>query len=119
MKSRLALHGIGAVAVLLCALPTAVWAQGNYPAKPIRLIVPWPPGGGADVLTRMLSPKLAETLGQQIVIDNRGGAAGNIGAELAAKALPDGYTIVFAYSGTHSINPHIYSKMSSCIRRCR
>ena len=59
----------------------------------------------------MLTPKLSEALGQQIIIDNRGGAAGNIGAELAAKAPPDGYTIVFAYSGTHSINPHIYSKM--------
>jgi tripartite-type tricarboxylate transporter receptor subunit TctC len=88
-----------------------VWAQGGYPAKPIRLIVPWPPGGGADVLTRMLTPKLIEGLGQQVIIDNRGGAAGNIGAELAAKSPPDGYTIVFAYSGTHSINPHIYSKM--------
>jgi len=59
----------------------------------------------------MLTPKLSEALGQQIIIDNRGGAAGNIGAELAAKAPPDGYTIVFAYSGTHSINPHIYGKM--------
>jgi tripartite-type tricarboxylate transporter receptor subunit TctC len=73
--------------------------------------VPWPPGGGADVLSRMLQPSLAEALGVQIVIDNRGGAAGNIGAEMAAKSPPDGYTILFAYSGTHSINPHIYRKM--------
>jgi tripartite-type tricarboxylate transporter receptor subunit TctC len=86
-------------------------AQGAYPAKPVRWIVPWPPGGGADVLSRMLSPKLAEVLKQQIVIDNRGGAAGNIGAELAAKSPPDGYTILFAYSGTHAINPSIYSRM--------
>ena len=85
--------------------------QASYPSKPLRIIVPWPPGGGADVLTRMLSPRLSEALGQQTIIDNRGGAAGNIGAELAAKSPPDGYTIVFAYSGTHSINPHIYSKM--------
>jgi tripartite-type tricarboxylate transporter receptor subunit TctC len=89
----------------------AAWSQGSYPAKPIRLIVPWPPGGGADVLSRMLSPKLSEGLGQQIIVDNRGGAAGNIGAELAAKSPADGYTIAFAYSGTHSINPSIYSKM--------
>jgi tripartite-type tricarboxylate transporter receptor subunit TctC len=95
----------------MCALTSAAWSQTAYPSKPVRIVVPWPPGGGADVLTRMLSPKLSEALGQQVIIDNRGGAAGNIGAELAAKAPPDGYTIVFAYSGTHSINPHIYSKM--------
>ena len=83
----------------------------QYPAKLIRWIVPWPPGGGADVLSRILQPPVSEALGQQIVIDNRGGAAGNIGAEIAAKSPPDGYTIVFAYSGTHSINPHIYRKM--------
>jgi tripartite-type tricarboxylate transporter receptor subunit TctC len=88
----------------------AAWAQA-YPTKPVRVIVPWPPGGGADVLTRMLSPALTEALGQQLIIDNRGGAGGNIGAGIAAKSPPDGYTIVFAYSGTHSINPHIYSSM--------
>ena len=82
-----------------------------YPSKLIRWIVPWPPGGGADVLSRILQPAVSEALGQQIVIDNRGGAAGNIGAEVAAKSPPDGYTIVFAYSGTHSVNPHIYRKM--------
>jgi tripartite-type tricarboxylate transporter receptor subunit TctC len=82
-----------------------------YPSKSIRFIVPWPPGGGADVLSRIVSPKLSEALGQQVVIDNRGGAAGNIGAELAAKSPPDGYTIVFAYAGTHAINPSIYSKL--------
>ena len=90
---------------------SGAWAQSTYPTKPLRVIVPWPPGGGADVITRLLSPKLGEALGQQIIVDNRGGAAGNIGAEMAAKAPPDGYTIAFAYSGTHSINPHIYSKM--------
>src|SRR5688572_4097912 len=99
---------IVALAVLLAA--GVAQAQG-YPAKTVRWIVPWPPGGGADVLSRMLSPQLSEALKQQIVIDNRGGAAGNIGAELAAKSPPDGYTIVFAYAGTHAINPSIYSKM--------
>jgi tripartite-type tricarboxylate transporter receptor subunit TctC len=102
---------LSVLAASLCIPSAAAWAQSGYPSKPVRLIVPWPPGGGADVLTRMLSPKLSEALAQQTVIDNRGGAAGNIGAELAAKSPPDGYTIVFAYSGTHSINPHIYSKM--------
>jgi len=100
------------VIVVLGAVLAAGIAQGQgYPAKTIRWIVPWPPGGGADVLSRMLSPQLSEALKQQIVIDNRGGAAGNIGAELAAKSPPDGYTIVFAYSGTHAINPSIYRRM--------
>jgi len=103
-----------AVLALLAALSVAqatdVIAQA-YPVKPVRFIVPWPPGGGADVMSRLISPRLGESLGQQVVIDNRGGAAGNIGAELAAKSPPDGYTIVFAYSGTHAINPGIYAKM--------
>jgi tripartite-type tricarboxylate transporter receptor subunit TctC len=99
-----------AMAVMLAAGAAGAGAQA-YPSKTIRFIVPWPPGGGADVLSRIVSPKLAEALGQQVVIDNRGGAAGNIGAELAAKSPPDGYTIVFAYAGTHAINPSIYSKM--------
>jgi tripartite-type tricarboxylate transporter receptor subunit TctC len=106
------LRYVPVVLILLAGLfsGTAL-AQSTYPAKTIRWIVPWPPGGGADVLSRMLSPKLSEAFGQQIVIDNRGGAAGNIGAELAAKSPPDGYTIVFAYSGTHAINPSIYSRL--------
>jgi tripartite-type tricarboxylate transporter receptor subunit TctC len=90
--------------------PADVGAQA-YPTKPIRFIVPWPPGGGADIRSRLVNQPLGEALGQQVVIDNRGGAAGNIGAELAAKSPPDGYVIVFAYSGTHSVNPHIYSRM--------
>lgn len=97
-------------AIVFAACAAGAFAQ-SYPSKLIRLIVPWPPGGGADVLSRILGPYLAENLGQQVVIDNRGGAAGNIGAELAAKSPPDGYTIVFAYSGTHAVNPSIYSKM--------
>jgi tripartite-type tricarboxylate transporter receptor subunit TctC len=109
--SRFMLVAFGMLGLVLLMHPNPAWPQAGYPSKPLRLIVPWPPGGGADVLTRMLTPKLSEALGQQVVIDNRGGAAGNIGAELAARSPPDGYTIVFAYSGTHSINPHIYSKM--------
>ncbi len=98
-------------ALLVALLAAGVAQAQGYPAKTIRWIVPWPPGGGADVLSRMLSPHLSEAVKQQIVIDNRGGAAGNIGAELAAKSPPDGYTVVFAYSGTHAINPSIYRKM--------
>ena len=94
----------------LMAAAGGAFAQA-WPTKPIRWIVAFPPGGGADVLSRMLSPKISEALGQQIIIDNRGGAGGNIGAEIAAKSPPDGYTILFAYSGTHSVNRSIYSQM--------
>jgi len=104
------LFAAGAVAAATLAAPQPA-AFAAYPEKAIRWIVPWPPGGGADVLSRMLSPHLSEGLKQQIMIDNRGGAAGNIGAELAAKSPADGYTIVFAYSGTHAINPSIYRRM--------
>jgi tripartite-type tricarboxylate transporter receptor subunit TctC len=97
-------------AALLMVASGAAYAQ-TWPSKPIRWIVGFPPGGGADVLSRMLSPKISESLGQQIIIDNRGGAGGNIGAEIAAKSPPDGYTILFAYSGTHSVNRSIYSQM--------
>ncbi|MEO7726057.1 MAG: tripartite tricarboxylate transporter substrate binding protein [Burkholderiales bacterium] len=100
---------IAGTASLLAASSIAL-AQA-WPSKPIRWIVGFPPGGGADVLSRMLSPKISEALGQQIIIDNRGGAGGNIGAEIAAKSPPDGYTILFAYSGTHSVNRSIYSHM--------
>ena len=103
------IRAISAVLALAAVAPQAL-GQG-YPVKPIRWLVPWPPGGGADVLSRMLSPHLSAKLKQQVVIDNRGGAAGNIGAELAAKSPPDGYTILFAYSGTHAINPSIYRRM--------
>jgi tripartite-type tricarboxylate transporter receptor subunit TctC len=108
MNCRLIIHAFAATVLLFGG--SQAHAQA-WPAKTIRWIVPWPPGGGADVLSRILQPSVAEALGQQIVIDNRGGAAGNIGAEIAAKSPPDGYTIVFAYSGTHSVNPHIYRKM--------
>ena len=105
-------HGVLALCAILGGATAHAQAQAQaWPAKSIRWIVPWPPGGGADVLSRILQPSVAEALGQQVIIDNRGGAAGNIGAEIAAKSPPDGYTIVFAYSGTHSINPHIYRKM--------
>ena len=99
-----------ATALLSWVAPGQALAQA-YPTKPIRFIVPWPPGGGADIMSRLVNQPLGEALGQQVIIDNRGGAAGNIGAEAAAKSPPDGHTIVFAYSGTHSINPHIYRKM--------
>ena len=83
----------------------------TYPDRPIKWIVPWPPGGGADVIARLLGNPVAQAIGQPVIIDNRGGAAGNIGAVAAARSPADGYTMVFAYSGTHSINRHLYKDM--------
>jgi tripartite-type tricarboxylate transporter receptor subunit TctC len=86
-------------------------AQENYPTKPIRFIVPFPPGGGTDILARQLGNKLTETLGWQIIVDNRGGAGGNIGLQAAAQAAPDGYTIVMGQTSNLAINPSLYSKL--------
>ena len=99
--------GLAAV-LLLCAW--AAQAQ-NYPNQPIRLIVPWPPGGGVDTSARIISQPLSERLGQSIVIDNRPGAGGNIGTEVAAKAKPDGYTLLMGSSSPNAINIHIYPKL--------
>ena len=86
-------------------------AQSAYPSKAIRFIVPFPPGGGTDIGTRVIAQKLAERFNQQVLVDNRGGAAGIIGTELAAKAPPDGYTLMMGNIGTHAINPSLYSKL--------
>jgi tripartite-type tricarboxylate transporter receptor subunit TctC len=85
-----------------------VTAAQPYPERPIRFIVPFPPGGGTDGLARILAPRLTEILGQQIIVDNRGGAQGNIGTALGARAAPDGYTLMFAHQGAFVVNPHMY-----------
>src|SRR5688572_29802891 len=95
----------------LCAwVPLSSFAAESYPSKPVRFIVPFPPGGGTDGLARILGAKLAENWGQQVIIDNRSGAQGNIGTALGAKAAPDGYTITFAHQGALVINPHLYKE---------
>ena len=98
------------VLVLAIAFSAAPgWAADSFPTRPIRWIVPAPPGGGTDAVGRIVGAKLHEMWGQQIVIDNRGGAQGSIGTAIGAKAVPDGYTITFAYTGPVAVNPHIYS----------
>ena len=97
-------------AAALLFFSTGLQAQ-TYPNQPIRLIVPWPPGGGVDTSARIIAQPLSERLGQSIVIDNRPGAGGNIGTEIAAKAKPDGYTLVMASSSPNAINIHIYPKL--------
>ncbi len=91
--------------------PAAAADVRNYPAKPVRMIVPFAPGGTTDVIARIIGQKLTETLGQQVVIDNRPGANGNLGTDLAAKSAPDGYTLVMSFDGTLAINPVVYKKL--------
>ena len=98
-----------ALSALTLLLATFSVAAQDYPTRPITLIVPFPAGGGVDAVARITADKLSQALGQPIVIDNRGGAGGVIGTRLAARAAPDGYTLVMAHTGTTSINPTLYA----------
>lgn len=104
------------LALLAAAAGPAVWAQA-FPAKPVRIIVAFPAGGGTDIVARTISPRLGEYLGQQVVIDNRAGAGGLVGTEIAAKAPPDGYTIFMGTLGNLSVNPLLYKKLPFDIHR--
>jgi tripartite-type tricarboxylate transporter receptor subunit TctC len=103
------------LALSVVALPGPVDAQ-DYPTKPIKFVVPYPPGGGTDVVARIVNEPLATALGQPIIIDNRGGAAGNLGTDIVAKSPADGYTILFTLS-SHTINPKLYEKLPFDVER--
>src|SRR4051794_18099342 len=97
-----------------CAAPVFALAQtdaGRYPSRAIRVVVPLAPGGPADLVARTVGQKLTESWGQQVVIDNRGGANGVVGCEIVAKSAPDGYTLVMGTTGTHGINASLYPKL--------
>ena len=102
---------IPALILCLAGLAAAPALAQTYPSKPIRLVVPFPPGGPTDILGRTLGAKLAESLGQPVVIDNRGGASGIIGTENVAKSPPDGHTLLLGATSIFSINPGLYSKL--------
>ena len=99
------------IAVAAMACVCLAQAQSNYPSKPIKLIVPWPPGGGVDTSARIIAQPLSERLGQPIVIENKAGAAGNIGTAVAAQERPDGYTLLMASLSPNAVNPHMYSNL--------
>jgi tripartite-type tricarboxylate transporter receptor subunit TctC len=99
-----------ALAVLVAVCASGAWAEA-YPTKPIRLVVPFPAGGTTDILAREVGQRLSISLGQPVVVDNRPGAAGNIGADMVAKSAPDGYTLLMGTVGTHAINASLYAKM--------
>ncbi|MBI3375057.1 MAG: tripartite tricarboxylate transporter substrate binding protein [Betaproteobacteria bacterium] len=106
MRTRKALL---AIAALVCA---GAAAAQSWPAKPVKFIVPFPPGGATDISARLLGQKLSETWGQSVVIENRGGAGGGVGAAEAARAAPDGYTLFFPSGSVMTANQHIYAKMN-------
>ena len=101
----------GFLAFAVCVVSIPAYAQ-SYPAKPVRLVVPFPAGGGSDVIGRILGQKLGERVGQQVVVDNRAGAGGSIGTESVVKSPPDGYTVVLASTSEIAINPSLYSKLN-------
>ncbi len=110
MIDRRYVLGAALAAAGMLAAPAA-FAQSDYPNQPITMIVPFAPGGASDFAARLLQPRLSAILGQQIVIENRDGAAGNVGMDLAARAKPDGYTLFLGNVGTVSINPYIFSSL--------
>lgn len=98
-------------AALLAACVAPVWAQVPYPAKPVRVVVPFPPGGAADIVGRQVAQKLTDAFGAQFIVDNRAGAGGAIGAEYVSRAVPDGYTLLQSSASFMSINPHMNTKL--------
>lgn len=98
------------LSALLCAVAAAPVGAQDFPSRPLRIIVPYPPGGGTDRVARIIGEKLAEQMGQPVVIDNRAGAGGVVGTEASARAAPDGYTMVLGSTATHAVNPSLYSK---------
>ena len=99
------------IAAALLALAGVAVAQGAYPGRPVTLVVPFPPGGGTDTGARIVAQKLGAKWGQTVIVENKGGAAGMIGADMVAKAKPDGYTLLMGNIGTQAINPSLYKKM--------
>ena len=106
---RMAIAAVAATAAALLAGPAA--AQSAWPTKPVRIVVPFAPGGTTDILARAIAPELSKAFGQQFVVENRAGAGGNIGADVVAKAPNDGYTLLMGTVGTQSINKWLYARM--------
>ena len=107
---RSALACTALIATIFVANP--VWSQTPWPARPVKIVVPFAPGGTTDILARAMAPELQKAFGQPFVVENRAGAGGNIGADVVAKSAPDGYTLLMGTVGTHGINKALYSKLA-------
>src|SRR5215218_290332 len=110
LRRRAAL-GLGMLALLAAWAPAPATAQADYPTGPVTLVVPFPAGGSTDLVARLVAAGMSKNLGQQVVVENRGGAGGNIGAAAVTRAEPDGYTILMGTVATHALNPALYKKM--------
>lgn len=112
-SARRAIVAAGSIALLAAAIGLApkAMAQGAFPNKPVRIVVPFVAGGTTDIVARLVAARLSQVWGQSVVVENRGGAGGNIGAEAVVKSAPDGYTILMASGSIVTVNPHIYKKM--------
>ncbi|MCC6246712.1 MAG: tripartite tricarboxylate transporter substrate binding protein [Rubrivivax sp.] len=112
LSRRRGFAALAAIAWAALAAPGIAHAQGAaYPDRPVRFLVPYPPGGGTDVIARIVQERFQAALGQPVIIENKGGAGGSVGTEIASKAAPDGYTVLFTLN-SHTINPAIYSKLT-------
>jgi tripartite-type tricarboxylate transporter receptor subunit TctC len=101
----------GAALLLAMALASAGGLAQQYPTKPVRIVVPFAPGGATDIVTRVVAQRLSDLWSQSVVVDNRAGAGGNIGADIVAKAAPDGYTVLMTSGSIVTANQHIYKRM--------
>ena len=113
MQRRVVLAAlVGGAAMLAASGAAQAQGAGNYPNQPIRMVVPFAPGGASDFAARLIQPGMSQHLGQQIVVENRAGAAGNVGMDVAARAAPDGYTVFLGNVGTISINPSLFADIT-------
>ena len=112
MSNCKALLAMSLIATCVFVTSSAHPADGNFPQRPVRLIVASPPGGSPDILTRVVAQKLTESFGQQVIVDNRSGAAGIIGTETAARSTPDGYTLIVGFVGSMAVSPSLHAKLA-------